>query len=186
MRVRCKNTTVYKMKGRSGFYLNLEEATGYSNTVRICFHSALHGYIPLIQNGDWFYCTTTSYEDGYEYVDFSRYLDESMENLKSKRPVVEGVSKDAPTVTNDKGGKQSKVIYGMDCLPPKAILDVARTLEEGRQKYGKDNWRQIEIGSHLNHALIHMFAYMAGDTSDDHLNHATCRLMFALELHLGE
>jgi hypothetical protein len=183
MRVRCKNTNLYPMERRSGYYLELEEASDYSTLVRICFAETEHKYIPLIQKGDWFGCNVTEYEDGYAYVDFNQYLDKSMEYQGA---VVEGVGKDAPTVTNDKGGKQSKVIYGMDCLPPKAILDVARTLEEGRQKYGKDNWKQIEIDSHLNHALIHMFAYIAGDTSDDHLNHATCRLMFALELHLGE
>jgi hypothetical protein len=148
--------------------------------------------LDLISKGDWFDCNlelveTTS--EKYWLVTIDSQFEQAMEQLFAKYNtghVVPGVGKDAPTVVNEKGGKQSKVLYGMDCLPPKAILDLAKTLEEGRVKYGKDNWRNIEIDSHLNHALIHIFAYMAGDTSDDHLNHATCRLLFALELHLGE
>lgn len=32
---------------------------------------------------------------------------------------------------------------------------------------------------HLNHALTHIVAYMAGDTQDDHIGHALTRMAFA-------
>lgn len=100
------------------------------------------------------------------------------ENFKK---IVDGVGQDAPTVVNAKGGKQSQVLYRFDKLDTKAMFDLTRVLHEGAVKYGEDeNWRLIETESHLNHALIHIFAFMAGDKQDDHLSHAMCRLMFAI------
>ena len=34
-----------------------------------------------------------------------------------------------------------------------------------------------------NHAIQHLYAYLAGDTSDDHLAHAILRAMFAFEVN---
>ena len=34
----------------------------------------------------------------------------------------------------------------------------------------------------MNHAVQHLYAYLAGDTSDDHLAHAILRAMFAFEV----
>lgn len=90
-----------------------------------------------------------------------------------------GVAKDAPRTVNERGGGQTAAAYGFDCLDPQAMFAMTQALEEGRQTYGKDNWRLIPIEDHLNHLLIHIFAYMAGDTQDDHLGHAMCRAMFA-------
>lgn len=97
-----------------------------------------------------------------------------------------GMSPDSPTCTNEAGGKQSKVPYRCDLLPPRATLAVSRVLEEGSRKYGDDNWRLIAVRDHINHALSHLFAHLAGDRSDDHLEHAACRLLMATELELCE
>lgn len=94
---------------------------------------------------------------------------------------VEGVGKDAPVVTNEKGGKQSDTKYRADLLPPIALLQIARVLKEGADKYGAENWRKISQADNLNHALIHILAYLAGNREDDHLQHAGCRILFALE-----
>lgn len=98
------------------------------------------------------------------------------------REVLPDVGPSAPTVTNDKGGKQSYTGRRMDLMPPKALLAVAEVLHHGATKYGIDNWRSIPVESHLNHAAIHIYAYLAGDRSDDHLGHAACRLLMAKEL----
>jgi hypothetical protein len=92
---------------------------------------------------------------------------------------IKGVSKDVPKTVNEQGGGQSEVSYGFDCLDPKAMFAMTEALEEGRKEYGKNNWRKISVEDHINHMLIHIFAYMAGDTQDDHLGHAMCRAMFA-------
>lgn len=107
----------------------------------------------------------------------SKYKDERVISSEIK-----GVSKDAPKATNKQGGSQSAVAYGFDCLDPKAMFSMCEALEEGRKEYGKDNWRKIPVEDHLNHLLIHVFAYLAGDTQDDHLGHAMCRAMFAKAL----
>lgn len=101
---------------------------------------------------------------------------------KALNAMIEGVGPDAPTVTNESGGSQSFVPYRCDLLPPKALLAVAEVLAEGAKKYGVDNWRKISCKDHLNHLLMHVYAHLAGDESDEHLTHAACRILFALEM----
>lgn len=97
---------------------------------------------------------------------------------------VQGVGPDAPIVTNEAGGKQSGSPYRCDLLPPLAALQVASVLKHGADKYGPNNWKKIPTGDHLNHALAHVLAWLAGDRQDDHLGHFACRAMMALETEL--
>lgn len=84
-----------------------------------------------------------------------------------------------PTETNKDGGKQSRVQYAFDALDPKSMFAMCKVLLEGRNKYGSDeNWRKIPPKDHANHMLIHTFAWLAGDCSDEHLSHIMCRAMF--------
>jgi putative NIF3 family GTP cyclohydrolase 1 type 2 len=96
--------------------------------------------------------------------------------------VVQGVGKDSPTITNSKGGKQSDTPYRADLIPQRALLEIAKKLKEGAAKYDEENWRNIQINEHLNHALVHIMAYLAGDGQDDHLVNAGCRILFAGEI----
>lgn len=93
-----------------------------------------------------------------------------------------GVGPDTATVVNEVGAKQSNVPYRCDLLPAQAILAVANVLHEGAKKYGPENWRGIPVNDHINHAMTHYLAFLAGDTSDDHLSHAACRALMALEM----
>ncbi|MES2208574.1 MAG: dATP/dGTP diphosphohydrolase domain-containing protein [Chloroflexota bacterium] len=92
-----------------------------------------------------------------------------------------GLGPDAPATANAAGGKQSATPYRCDLLPPHAALAVSRVLSEGAAKYGPNNWHKIPVADHLNHAIAHVFADLAGDTSDAHLDHAATRLLFALD-----
>ncbi|AMV28819.1 hypothetical protein VT84_30780 [Gemmata sp. SH-PL17] len=94
---------------------------------------------------------------------------------------IEGVGKDAPTVTNATGGKQSASPYRADLLPPHALLEVSKVLKEGADKYGENNWHKIPAADNVNHALVHFYAFLAGDASDAHLEHAVTRALFALD-----
>jgi len=94
---------------------------------------------------------------------------------------VAGVGADAPTTVNAHGGKQSASPYRSDLLPPHALLAVAAVLKHGADKYGENNWHAIPVADNLNHALTHLYAYAAGDGSDDHLEHAATRILFALD-----
>ncbi len=93
---------------------------------------------------------------------------------------IKGVGPEAETEVNQKGGKQSKVLYRFDLADPKAMFEMCKVLKEGADKYGDDeNWRRIPVREHLNHLLIHTYAYLAGDRSDEHLSHIMCRATFA-------
>lgn len=100
--------------------------------------------------------------------------------------MIDGVGPDAPTTTNERGGKQSHVPYRMDLIDGAALFAMAKVLAEGAEKYGANNWRAIAIEDHLNHLIIHAYAYLAGDTSDEHLAHALCRATFAQAVAITE
>ena len=101
-----------------------------------------------------------------------------------------GVSPDAPVATNEKGGKQSSSPYAFELLPPFAMFKAAEVARHGADKYGEKfgdrNYVKIDSKSHLNHALQHIYAYLDGDKSDDHLAHALVRLMFAVDMDQRE
>jgi hypothetical protein len=79
----------------------------------------------------------------------------------------------------------------MYLLPPKAIVEVAKVLTFGAQKYDEDNWRKLENlqKRYSGAALRHMFAEMDGEQLDPetecyHDAHAICCLLFKLEAKL--
>jgi len=92
---------------------------------------------------------------------------------------INGVN-ESEVVVNADGGKQSKLQYRFDLIDAKAIFALAHVLYEGEIKYGKDNWRKIATEDHINHAISHLYAYLAGDKQDNHLSHAFCRVMMAI------
>ena len=79
----------------------------------------------------------------------------------------------------------------MNLLPPKAIVEVAKVLTFGAQKYGPENWKELEDlqNRYLAGALRHIFAHMDGEQLDpetglSHMAHALCCLLFKLEIEL--
>ena len=95
---------------------------------------------------------------------------------------IKGVSKDTEIVEAELGckGKQSPTFYRFDLIDAKVLFNLAETLKTGADKYGENNWREIPEKNHVNRAMIHLWAYLDGDTQDDHLGHAFCRIMMAL------
>lgn len=100
-------------------------------------------------------------------------------------PRVEGVAPDAPITTNAQGGKQSDTPYAFHMLPIGAVFAAAQVAAYGAAKYGETfdsrNYTKIPAQEHINHCIQHLYAYLAGDTQDDHLAHAIVRAMFAYE-----
>lgn len=88
-------------------------------------------------------------------------------------------STDAPTTTNKQGGSQSLIPVRFDLIDGPAIFEMAGVLHTGAEKYGENNWRMIDVPDHLNHLIMHAYAYLSGDHSDNHLSHIMCRAMFA-------
>lgn len=86
------------------------------------------------------------------------------------------------TVKNANGGKQSYLGVRCDLLPEYGVLEVSKVLHRGAEKYGEDNWKQITTDEHVNHCLTHLFLYLSGDSSEDHLSNAACRALMALHM----
>lgn len=84
---------------------------------------------------------------------------------------------------NERGGRQSRLAYRCDLLPQSALLSVAAVLKRGAEKYGENNWHSISTREHLNHALTHILKFLQGDTAEDHLDNAACRMLMALEIY---
>jgi hypothetical protein len=99
------------------------------------------------------------------------------------RDIIEGVGRDVPIETLPGGGKQSVAPARLDLIDGEAIIELGKVLQGGAKDHGEENWRLIPVRSHLNKALIHIFAWIAGDRQDDHLEHAFCRLMFAVSVN---
>ncbi len=89
------------------------------------------------------------------------------------------VSPDAKRTINSKGGSQSHIPVRFDLIDGAALFEMAKVLHEGAVKYGEDNWRKIDVPDHLNHLIMHAYAYLSDDRSDEHLSHIMCRAIFA-------
>jgi hypothetical protein len=63
---------------------------------------------------------------------------------------------------------------------PVAVLErIARRLEIGTQKYGKDNWKLgLKNSDCIHAALRHIYAYVEGQHNEDHLGAALTNLSF--------
>jgi hypothetical protein len=97
---------------------------------------------------------------------------------------IEGLGPDVPTA---KDGLQSEVNYRFDLVPPLALAKVAEVLHQGANKYGDNSWVKLDDPTdHVSHALAHLYAFLAGDRQEgqpqDHLTHAACRILFALDV----
>ena len=93
---------------------------------------------------------------------------------------IEGAGKNIPM--ENAGGKIAKIPYRFDLIPPLAMIAMAKVMHEGIRNHEKDGWKKIPIEKHLNNAIAHITFYMAGDTQDDHLEHALCRLAFIINI----
>jgi hypothetical protein len=68
-----------------------------------------------------------------------------------------------------------------DLISPIGLEAVARTCAEGAAKYSDYNWeRGMPVHDLLNHALRHIYRYLAGDRSEEHLPHAAWGLLAAI------
>lgn len=99
--------------------------------------------------------------------------------------VIPGLEPDAPVIENEKGGKQSHSPYGFHLLPVNAMFAAAEVAKYGADKYGETfhsrNYTKIPPEEHVGHCIQHLYAYLAGDHSDNHLAHAIVRAMFAYD-----
>ena len=63
-----------------------------------------------------------------------------------------------------------------------AFCILARTFASGRRTHRPGAWRSKPVQKHLQHARKHLDLLASGAGGEDHLAHAACRLLMALEL----
>ena len=122
---------------------------------------------------------------------------QEIEDLKSKGKDATGMYTETPAVPDN--CQQSETTPGVkqfatgavrssdregqryDLISPIGLRRLAETCDEGAQKYGDYNWeRGMPIGEMLNHAVAHIYNYLAGDRTEDHLAHAAWNLFGAM------
>jgi len=91
------------------------------------------------------------------------------------------VGPDQPIVANESGGLQALNIYAFDLIPPAPLFALAQVMGEGAKKYAPGNWLKISPEDHFAHLQAHLWAWKAGDKTDDHLGHAIARMMMLYE-----
>lgn len=88
--------------------------------------------------------------------------------------------------TRDEGqgrnGKREPVAARLDLIPLEALEAMGEAFARGEPRYGRleadrrlANWAGLDLASDkspLSHALHHLAAFAAGDTSEDHVGHA--------------
>lgn len=57
-------------------------------------------------------------------------------------------------------------------------------MAHGASRYGEGNWlKGMPLAFLLNHALAHIYTFLDGDRSEDHLGHAAANLLMACHSH---
>ena len=60
-----------------------------------------------------------------------------------------------------------------DLITPVGLRRLAETYKEGSVKYGDNNWQKgFPASDVMNHAIRHMYLWLDGDRTEDHLAHA--------------
>ena len=74
--------------------------------------------------------------------------------------------------------------FRYDLVSPIGLREVARACSEGAQKYSDWNWEKgMPVSDLLNHAIAHVYQFLAGDRSEPHLGHAAWNLLAAIHSH---
>jgi hypothetical protein len=68
-----------------------------------------------------------------------------------------------------------------DYISPIGLKSVAETCAEGAEKYSAYNWEKgMSADILLNHAIRHIYMWLGGDRSENHLGHAAWNVLGAI------
>lgn len=71
-------------------------------------------------------------------------------------------------------------------LSPVWLDEIARGLTAGAKRHPGETWRTIPANEHAWRAVRHLIKYLQGDKTDDHIIHASMRVMMAFETDAKE
>lgn len=68
-----------------------------------------------------------------------------------------------------------------DLITPIGLRALAQTYAEGAEKFGACNWENgMPVTDLLNHAIAHIYNFLAGDRTEAHLAHAAWNVLGAI------
>ena len=152
----CKKEIDYLIEAEKTMAKTTNVDTGYAPDYR--------GFKVTYEKGDYnFVSPTSSFIGVASFAEGQRLVDDFL----SQTP--------KPTPSAVRSGDADGVAYHL--ISPIGLARLAATYREGSDKYGDYNWTKgLSIGECLNHALRHIFYYLLGDRSEDHLAHAAWNL----------
>lgn len=157
--------------------LQLEVGKSYldrEGEIHKIIHIESDSLYPFVDNHDLSYTATGRHLIGAETV--SDLISEC--TIHSVSPVVQ-----PDTITFATGAVRSadRAKQRYDLISPIGLRRVAETCHEGATKYSPYNWEKgMGVSEMLNHAIPHIYAYLSGDRSEDHLAHAAWNLLGAM------
>jgi hypothetical protein len=107
------------------------------------------------------------------------------ERVKKTQEMLSKIEKDLVNKNSAIKNDQGKVPLSL--LSTTALMEIAKVLEFGKEKYAADNWRKGFMWRRtLDAALRHLLAFNDGEDKDpetglSHLAHLGCNIMFLLE-----
>jgi len=85
------------------------------------------------------------------------------------------------------GGRIGYIPFGYHLLPLRGLAKAAAVMRAGeRAGRSASEWRSVPVEEHINHAISHLIAYLAGRMDDHHLANAVCRVLMAADLDTRE
>ena len=138
------------------------------------------GWYKLDTNGWWF-----QHHDGKHWLESEAPLIRDIQRIM--------LSDHSVDATDMVGQKHDSGKPMMSLVPPAALLEVAKVMTFGANKYSPSNWKHVDDlhRRYTDAALRHINAYQRGEKLDDesgllHMAHAICCLMFMLETDLND
>lgn len=132
------------------------------------------------------YISTTTSDVSYLCFNEVEYVgEEGDEDVVKQPPNYEEVAKQ-PSKT-DQGIKYDSGKLEYSLIPKGVLTPIIRVLQQGCQKYSKDNWQRVDNPKerYYNALQRHIGQWWEGEkydaeTGENHLTHAACCLMFLL------
>lgn len=93
------------------------------------------------------------------------------------------MNSEEPRHKYDTGAERSADCDGVryDLITPVGLRALAKTYAEGAEKFGAHNWENgMPAADLLNHAIAHIYSFLGGDRSEDHLGHAAWNVLGAI------